>query len=61
LSRKDLRDAGQGGAAQSGAVPDDPPSPALSLLLKLTASLTPDERAVLAELLKSDGDRTKPI
>jgi hypothetical protein len=39
------------GAAESGAVFDTPPSPALSLLFKLTAGLTPDERAALARML----------
>jgi hypothetical protein len=37
--------------AHSDALSGVSPSPALSLLVKLTASLTADERAVLARLL----------
>jgi len=37
--------------AESGAVPDRAPSPALSLLEKLTAGLTAEERVALARML----------
>ena len=48
--------AGSGGA-QSGALSNDSASPTLSLLLKLTAGLTPDELAVLARsLAQSEGE-----
>jgi hypothetical protein len=44
------------GGAESGALSAVPLSPALSLLLKLTAGLTADERAALAQLLaQSEG------
>lgn len=39
--------------AENDAFSGRPPSAALSLLLKLTAGLTPDERAILADLLTS--------
>jgi hypothetical protein len=39
------------GGAESGALSEVSPSPALSLLVKLTASLTADEHAVPARLL----------
>ena len=39
------------GGAESGAVPNEPVSPAFSLLLKLTADLSPGERVVLARML----------
>jgi len=39
--------------AQSGAdSPESPPSPSLSMLAKLVAGFTPDERAALARMLQ---------
>lgn len=44
------------GGAESGALLTDPTSPVLSLLLKLTAGLTAEERTALAQLLgRSEG------
>jgi hypothetical protein len=39
------------GGAESGTLANDSSSPALSLLLKLTAGLTADERSALARML----------
>jgi hypothetical protein len=38
---------------QNGTLPDGSPPPVLSLLIKLTAGLTPDERTALARLLRN--------
>ena len=51
VSAEKLHIANAGGA-ESGALSDGSPTPAVSLLLKLTAGLTADERAVLARLLE---------
>jgi integrase len=48
----DLRPGPPAGGAQSGAVPS---SPTLDQLADLVASLSPDERARLAELLRGEG------
>jgi hypothetical protein len=40
--------------AESGALPSSPVSPELSLLLKVTAGLSPAERAVLARMLSQE-------
>jgi hypothetical protein len=50
VSAEEPHVADQGGA-ESGALLDGSPSPVLSLLLELTAGLTPDERAALVRLL----------
>jgi hypothetical protein len=51
------------GGAQSGALCDNPsPSLALSMLAKLVAGLTADERAALARMLEQgEGGRTQPV
>ena len=48
--------------AQSDALPENPPSPALSLLAKLAAGLTNEERAALARMLTGGegGKKTDP-
>jgi hypothetical protein len=51
-SREMLKPIDPGGA-ESGALLANPASPALSLLLKLIAGLTADERAALARMLKN--------
>jgi hypothetical protein len=49
------------GGAQSGALSEGSLSPAVTLLLKLSASLTPNERMVLSQLLCSVSDQTGTI
>ena len=46
------------GGAQSGARSDGSASPVRSLLLRLTAGQTPDERAALARMLGKSEDGT---